>query len=273
MKHSMVERASLQLQRSHCTLLASIASRIDVQNVLPQILLPKVHGRKKKWNSVSNMETKPDNVDIIMGSNGWMDMKMLKQCLEKLRTAMVPLEVNKVVLVMDCHPSHYAWKTLALLRRWKWKILLIPSKLTGVLQPLDVSVFAGFKKKLHVANMKSNISRRETKYDFELWANNTLTTIGSTFKTLDAKACFEKCGLTPRKDKIRESVLTYVKPDLLGHIRMLSKDELSFYIGKKGDHLHKFLFADAVPAVMQHAVVHNWVPHQRMSSKRSLHHD
>ena len=129
------------------------------------------------------------------------------------------------------------------------------------------------KKKLHVANMKSNISRHETKYDFELWAKNTLTTIGSTFKTLDAKACFEKCGLTPRKDKIRESVLTYVKPDLLGHIRMLSKDELSIYIGKKGDHLHKFLFADAVPAVMQHAVVHNWVPHQRMSSKRSLHHD
>ena len=46
MKQSMVERASLQLQRSHCTLLASIASRTDVQNVLPQILLPKVQGRK-----------------------------------------------------------------------------------------------------------------------------------------------------------------------------------------------------------------------------------
>jgi len=47
MKQSMVERASLQLQRSHCTLLASIASSTDVQNVLPQILLPKIQGRKK----------------------------------------------------------------------------------------------------------------------------------------------------------------------------------------------------------------------------------
>jgi len=272
MKQSMVERVSLQLQRSHCTILASIASRADVQNVLPQILLPKIQGRKK-WKAVSTLETRPENVEIIMDTNGWMDMKILKQCLQKLETAMAPVGVNKVVLVMDCHPSHYAWKTLALLKRWKWRVLLIPSKLTGLLQPLDVAIFAGLKKNLHVANMKSNISRHQTAYDFDLWAQNTLTTIGSTFKTLDAKSCFEKCGLTPRRDRIRESVLTYVKFDSLGCIRIISKDELTFYIGKNGDHLHKLLFPDAVPVEMQHAQVHNCVPHQRMSMKRRLHHE
>jgi hypothetical protein len=81
-----------------------------------------------------------------MDTNGWVDMKTLKQCLQKLETAMAPVGVNKVVLVMDCHPSHYAWKTLALLKRWKWRVLLIPRKLTGLLQPLDVSIFAGLKK-------------------------------------------------------------------------------------------------------------------------------
>jgi hypothetical protein len=186
MKQSMVERATLQLQRSHCTLLASIASRTDVQNVLPQILLPKVPGGKK-WNTVSSMETKPDNVDIIMGSNGWMDMKMLKQCLEKLRAAMVPLDVNKVVIVMDCHPSHYAWKTLALLRHWKGKVLLLPSKLTGVLQPLDVSIFADFKKKLHVANMKSNISRPDSKYNFETLGKKHFVNHWNYFQKLGCK--------------------------------------------------------------------------------------
>lgn len=222
---------------------------------------------------MSTLETRPENVEIIMDTNGWMDMKTLKQCLQKLQTAMASAGVNKVVLVMDCHPSHYAWKTLALLKRWKWRVLLIPSKLTGLLQPLDVSIFAGLKKNLHVANMKSNISRHQTAYDFDLWAQNTLTTIGSTFKTLDAKSCFEKCGLTPRRDRIRESVLTYVKFDSLGCIRIISKDELTFYIGKNGDHLHKLLFPDAVPVEMQHAQVHNWVPHQRMSMKRRLHHE
>jgi len=71
MKQSMVERASLQLQRSHCTLLANIASSTDVQNVLPQILLPKIQGRKKKWKAVSTLETRPENVETIMDTNGW----------------------------------------------------------------------------------------------------------------------------------------------------------------------------------------------------------
>ena len=219
------------------------------------------------------MATRPENVEIMMDTNGLMDMKTLKQCLQKLETTMAPLGVNKVVLVMDCHPSHYAWKTLALLKRWKWRVLLIPSKLTRLLQPLGVSIFAGLKKNLHVANMKSNISRHHTDYDFDLWAQNTLATIGSAFKTLDAKSCFEKCGLTLRRDRIRESVLTYVKPDLLGCIRIIPKNELIFYIGKNGDHLHKLLFPDAAPVEMQHALVHNCVPHQRMSVKRRLHHE
>ena len=47
LREQMVERATLQLQRSHCTLVASIASRGHVQKVLPQVLLPKMNGKKK----------------------------------------------------------------------------------------------------------------------------------------------------------------------------------------------------------------------------------
>ena len=73
MKHSMVERASLQLQRSHCTLLASIASRIDVQNVLPQILLPKVHGRKKNGTQSQTWRQSPTTLTLSWEAmDGWI---------------------------------------------------------------------------------------------------------------------------------------------------------------------------------------------------------
>ena len=39
-------------------------------------------------------------------------------------------------------PQSLLMKTFALVRRWKWKVLLIPSKVSGVLQPLDAWVFA-----------------------------------------------------------------------------------------------------------------------------------
>jgi len=53
LREKMVERATLQLQRSHCTLVASIASREEVQKVLPQVLLPKMTGKKKKAGDVN----------------------------------------------------------------------------------------------------------------------------------------------------------------------------------------------------------------------------
>jgi hypothetical protein len=267
----MVEKASLQLKRSHCTLVASIASNENIQNVLPQVLLPKMVGKKKKWASALLLHPLPPNIHIIPDTNGWMDLKIFKQYLNLLRDALAPLHPPKVVLVMDCHPSHYSWKTLSLLRRWKWKVLLIPSKLTGLLQPLDAWVFAAFKKQLHVAAMHTNIRRDNTEHDLSLWLGNVLSTITSSFTQTSSKAHFEKCGLTARKERIRPSVLTHIKAELLGIIRTLTVDELTFYIGKNADALRKLLFTTAVPEEFQHAHVHNFLPHQRMSSKRSLH--
>ena len=267
----MVEKASLQLKRSHCTLVASIASNENIQNVLPQVLLPKMVGKKKKWASALELHALPPNIHIIPDTNGWMDLKIFKQYLNLLRDALAPLHPPKVVLVMDCHPSHYSWKTLSLLRRWKWKVLLIPSKLTGLLQPLDAWVFAAFKKQLHVAAMHTNIRRDNTEHDLSLWLGNVLSTITCSFTQTSSKAHFEKCGLTARKERIRPSVLTHIKAELLGIIRTLTVDELTFYIGKNADALRKLLFTTAVPEEFQHAHVHNFLPHQRMSSKRSLH--
>ena len=127
------------------------------------------------------------------------------------------------------------------------------------------------KNKLHVAAMHTNIRRDNTEHDLSLWLGNVLSRITSTFTQTTSKAFFEKCGLTAREERIRPSVLTHIKAELLGIIRTLTVDELTFYIGKNADALQKLLLATAVPEEFQHAHVHNFLPHQRLSSKRSLH--
>ena len=61
LREKMVERATLQLQRSHCTLVASIVSQEEVQKVLPQVLLPKMTGKNKsgrrQWDSTRYLQT------------------------------------------------------------------------------------------------------------------------------------------------------------------------------------------------------------------------
>ena len=231
---------------------------------------PKCWGRKK-WATSLVLHPLPPNIHIVSDTNGWMDLKIFKKYLELLKNAITPLHPPKVVLVMDCHPSHYSWKTLSLIRRWKWKVLLIPSKLTGLLQPLDAWVFAAFKQKLHIATMNTNIMRNHTEHDLSLWLANLLSAITSSFTQTSAKTFFEKCGLTARKERIRPSVLGHIKPELMGVIRKLTADELTFYIGKNAHPLHKLLFATPVPEEFHHSHVHSFLPHQRLSSKRSLH--
>ena len=94
----MVEKTSLQLKRSHCTLVASIASNENIQNVLPQVLLPKMVGKKKKWASALELHALPPNIHIIPDTNGWMDLKIFKQYLNLLRDALAPLHPPKSYL-------------------------------------------------------------------------------------------------------------------------------------------------------------------------------
>jgi len=158
-----------------------------------------------------------------------------------------------------------------MVRRWKWKVLLIPSKLTGLLQPLDAWVFAQFKKKIHMSTMNSNIQRNEVQHDLDLWLGNVLGAISSTFTESSGQLFFEKCGLTARKERIRQSVLKHVKPELLGTIRKLTPDELTFYIGRNAVALHNHLFATPVPDAYHNLHVHRFVPQQRISTKQALH--
>lgn len=160
-----------------------------------------------------------------------------------------------------------------MVRRWKWKVLLIPSKLTGLLQPLDAWVFAQFKKNIHMSTMNTNIMRHEVQHNLDLWLGNVLSAITSTITESSGQMFFEKCGLTARRERIRPSVLKHVKPELLGTIRKLTPDELTFYIGRNAVALHNHLFATPVPDEYHNLHVHRFVPQRRISSKRALHCD
>ena len=55
------------------------------------------------------------------------------------------------VLVMDCCPSHLAADVLTHAQRLGVHIVIIPARLTWLMQPLDVLVFAQLKRKIRMA--------------------------------------------------------------------------------------------------------------------------
>ena len=58
------------------------------------------------------------------------------------------LDHREIILLMDMAPCHMHPSVFALARRKGIRIVLIPARLTGLLQPLDTHVFRQFRARM-----------------------------------------------------------------------------------------------------------------------------
>ena len=269
-KQQMVEKASLRDTRSHCTLAGCLASQAEVQAHLPQIFFPNLLGRVRKWKKAKAALHKKGNVQIDLDSNGWMTGECMLRYVTAIAKIIKDMKFQKVVFVMDCHSAHLPLAVLKKLRKLKWKVLLIPSKMTWLLQPLDAHMYAGLKEKLYIANITDRMESETGIVDFATWSKSVFSTVDKAFANVTGKAMFHKCGCQLPMRAVHHKLEPYIPSDALGPVRKLSIVELSSYIGKRSDAMYPFLFYDNIPESMKHNHVALRAPTSRMSSKRSL---
>ena len=145
-KAKMKEKATLAQKRKHTTYMACITNKPELQTAVPQILLPNPKGDKKRWKSSELTSNDDKNIVLNLESSGWVNCKIMVWWLKTLHDAMAKKKISKVVLVMDCCTSHYALRVVRMICKYKWKLILVPAKLTFMIQPLDLFCFQAFKK-------------------------------------------------------------------------------------------------------------------------------
>ena len=267
----MRDRTSLAQIRSRCTLIASIASDKTLQQHLPQVLMPNERGLKRKWNLASESATEYPCIEVLKGTSGWMDTQHFKKYLHILHKAVKAKAAGKkIVLMMDCLPSHLSVEVLRLIKKFKWRLMLIPSKLTYMLQPLDAYVFARLKNRLHYDHSQTRINVPDGHPSFLDWAKTSMSTIKNTFETLDAHLLFQKCGCSIPKNVLSEPIWRLVQHANMGHHRRLTNDELSFYMGRASFMQWYLVFRDPVPENFRDRPIVIRSPTHRLSSKRSF---
>lgn len=176
---------------------------------------------------------------------------------------------STIVLVMDCHSSHISYNTLQWLRKNKWGLLLVPSKMTFMLQPLDAYVFATFKQRLFEVHAANKIYSANAHQSFEDWLSTTVAVIQDFFHNLDGQAYFSKCGLDSTRH-ISDTVKHHIVPDSLGMVRKLTSAELKEYVGGRKIMLDSQIFWKVLPErAKSHPVYQVPVPH-RLRSKTSF---
>ena len=242
LENLMVERASLKLRRQYVTLIGAITSYPNLQKVLPQVFMPKSKRLKKAWKQASRRVPSPARV--LLGTNGWSTKESLARYFTMLKAVVDRQTKKKVVIVMDCHPSHIAQQTIKWLRKAKWEILLVPSKLTYLLQPLDVAVFRRFKNRYFLDHMKQKTQSPQGTETFQEWFQTTCRSIRDVFPQVEGEMLFKRCGLSLDETSTRPRILELVDQDIARQCRPLEAKELTEVIGLKSPYLHSSLFSD-----------------------------
>ena len=270
MQQCFVERATLNQRRAQCTLMAATTNDLTLQADLPQVLLPNITGHKQKWRDSPSLAAAPKHIQVFKDTNGWSTADSMKTYFKALRAYLKKKGKKQVVIMMDCHPSHYAFSTLNYCTKLKWKVLLVPSRLTWLLQPLDAYHFASFKHRLTESMAARRTHSTSGTLEFEDWLSTSLECLNSFFQEAAGDISFRKCGCTAFSAGISAKVKEHVVYEKPSTVRRLTEPELHEYMGKKVKHIHKLLFKETIPDSAANGLVHIHPLARRISRKRSL---
>jgi hypothetical protein len=157
------QQATRSMTRQYQTLAAFICNIAAVQRLLPQIIIAdKHHITYENWPVI--MGHIQDPIYFLRQDSGWNNSATLCNMVRLLALILnqampgshttpcgpepTMLTQCQIILQLDSAKAHVTRDVLTLLALLSWRLLLVPALLTWMLQPLDVKVFAIFKRAL-----------------------------------------------------------------------------------------------------------------------------
>lgn len=145
--HGAFRSAKRQKPMPRTSMLASICNDPSLQKVLPQVRLPKAPKGKVTARAALNAYAQAGQPQCVLhGGCGWNNGVTMVWYLRELRKRLrgkAPL--RPIVLVMDDCSIHISEKVIRECVRLSIAVVIIPSRMTWKLQPLDTHVFAPLK--------------------------------------------------------------------------------------------------------------------------------
>ena len=137
--------------RAMMSLAAFVCDDAEVQPLLPQVLVANKR-LLTQAEMVEAMAALPAGVHIWREEKAWTTSEIMIRLLTTLRRSLEPvLQTRKVILSADAFRAHMTKPVFRAAAHLGFFYLLVPSKMTWALQPLDTHVFAVFKRRLSEA--------------------------------------------------------------------------------------------------------------------------
>ena len=140
-----IASATRKQQRGCLSHVAFVCDRPEIQPRLPHVLI----GNRSVLPAYVQREVEPQlmrNVFLVRRKSAWVDANYMVKIIELLGTILAP-DLNRFqpILLMDALPAHTAPKVFRAAARFRIWVVIVPAKLTWLIQPADTHVFYKYK--------------------------------------------------------------------------------------------------------------------------------
>ena len=210
---SPTQDASRRQQRACVTHVAAICDDTAVQPLLPQVFI----GNEAVLQASAVKLVRPalhKNVILLRRKSGWVNkdflvsyVKLLAACLEPFALAYQP------ILLWDALPAHCAPSVLRAAARAGLWVVIVPAKMTWLLQPLDTDVFSRYKHYLR----RRYLQLLCDSHDGRVAATSIILAMNDACREVlqgnDWAAAFLRCGFGAAQSRVKRRMAEELELD------------------------------------------------------------
>ena len=145
----------------------------------------------------------PSNIRLFRQTSSWNSGATMRSILSILAACLSGI---KIVLLLDCASCHMEWSVASHAARLGIVMLLIPAKLTYMLQPCDSHWFLKFKKQLRV-NFQLAILSHGHPLSSYVWLSLIVETITQSVCAHNWLSAFRANGILDKQKYLRSTIL------------------------------------------------------------------
>ena len=216
------EVVSRKLKRTNLTHVAFICDRPDLQPRMPQLVIGNAHVFRVGECRTLNTEA-PENVVYVRQRSSWNNSELFRRTLQLL-VHFLGAEIMAafyVVVLFDACNQHIGEDTFIWMKRLGLHPILIPARLTWMLQPLDTHAFVIYKNLLRNLYADARCTSESGNLSILEFGKLVETVIRRCLQGREWRHAFDADGFGDQQQRISKFILNQlelpVPPKLLVH--------------------------------------------------------
>lgn len=205
-------REHVDRSNTKTTLMGLICDQPNLQPYLPQVFMPKyTQNAQPPLHVREEMGRQGFPFQYWHGTGGSSTPRSFREWANTVRRTVHSFDPDIwMLLVMDCHSSHLDVNVVRHLHHLGFLVITVPAKLTWLLQPLDVYIFAEFKRNLRrvLAHRSAELGDEDPRIG--AWITPTASAARRVLVRIDWSSAFSRLGAGLDLEELRPAVRKYV---------------------------------------------------------------